>query len=95
MQVLRINTNAIRVYLDGNQWECLISSSMPQLRIFDFQHRHRLGYHVNDTIIANYQTLIDKFNSSFWINRQWLFDTEQICVNGCSYSIFYSRTSNK
>jgi len=95
LQVLRINTNGIRVYFDGDQWKDLILSSMTKLRIFDFQSRYRLGYLVDDTIKSEYQNLIDKFNSSFWIDRQWLFDTEQISVNNCIYHLFYSKTSNK
>ncbi|CAF1285311.1 unnamed protein product, partial [Rotaria sordida] len=38
IEVLRLTTKADESYLDAKQWEQLISSSMPNLRVFDINH---------------------------------------------------------
>ncbi|CAF4083720.1 unnamed protein product, partial [Rotaria sordida] len=38
VEVLRLTIKADESYLDAKQWEQLISSSMPNLRVFDINH---------------------------------------------------------
>ncbi|CAF3164044.1 unnamed protein product [Rotaria sp. Silwood2] len=68
IEVLRISTQYDTAYLDAKRWEHLITSYMPNLRIFDIHHdggvqRNQLTYH----------DLINQFRSSFWIERDWFF----------------------
>ncbi|CAF4995491.1 unnamed protein product, partial [Rotaria sp. Silwood1] len=54
IQVLRIVADYTRFstfnmeYLNADQWEQLISTHMPNLRIFDFQHQYRSWYNNHD-----------------------------------------------
>ncbi|CAF4046103.1 unnamed protein product [Rotaria sp. Silwood2] len=59
-------------YLNADRWEQLISIHMLNLRVFDFQLSYR-GLDSNDERQA-FETLINKFNSTFWIEHQWFFD---------------------
>jgi hypothetical protein len=64
IEVLHLTTQNDPTYLDAKQLEKLIVSLMPNLRVFDIHHTgSALTYH----------DLINQFNSSFWIQRQWFF----------------------
>ncbi|CAF2742025.1 unnamed protein product [Rotaria sp. Silwood2] len=72
LEVLRITTHQDIAYLDADRWEQLIVQHMPQLRRFDFDHHHKLLYNEYE---YNYLSLsINRFNSPFWIKRQWIFE---------------------
>lgn len=75
LQVLRIST-IYGDYLNADQWERLILSSMPYLRIFD----------IRETC----QTLFSKFNSSFWSERKWFFSHRHHWGDYSNRGIFYS-----
>ncbi|CAF2074538.1 unnamed protein product [Rotaria magnacalcarata] len=68
VEVLRISTHYDAAYLDAKQWENLITSYMPSLRVFDI-HYDGFGS-VNG---LTYHNLIDRFTSPFWITKQWFF----------------------
>ncbi|CAF4003842.1 unnamed protein product [Rotaria sp. Silwood1] len=68
IQTLRLTTCQYDDYLNAEQWEKLIISYMPCLRIFDINHTNPVTY---DT--SRYQTLINGFDSLFWIERKWFF----------------------
>jgi len=69
LQVLRVSLRAFKGYLDADRWERLISQHMPNLRKFHFRHGEIIDDDFNVTI---FYKLINRFNSSFWIERQWV-----------------------
>jgi hypothetical protein len=84
-EVLHITSSKDPSYLDAKRWEELIVSSMPNLRIFDFSHNGLPGNNV-----LTYHDLIDQFNSSFWISKQWFFTHEHTWQENSDNGIFYS-----
>jgi len=89
LEILNICTRADDYYLIAERWEQLIINSMPNLRIFDFQHYWEPVDNSNreqDT----YHTLIQRFTSSFWINRQWFFAHQHFSSRGIRDAVFYS-----
>ena len=88
LQLLRISISDNEAYLDANRWQKLILTSMPFLRIFDFQHKQFV--HKFPAYEDHYHALINQFNSSFWSERQWFF-AHQHYIQGCvGRAIFYS-----
>jgi len=68
-------------YLDTNRWEELISKKIISLTKFNFRYHDTID---DDFIIDSYYSLINRFTSSFWIDRQWIFkllieDDDLIC----------------
>lgn len=59
-------------YLNANRWEQLISTFLPNLRIFDFQHYFPAVDHSKYQEVCD--TLVNNFNSLFWTKRQWFFE---------------------
>jgi hypothetical protein len=71
VQVLRVSQRYNEQYLYANQWQRVILSHMSHLRIFDIYFNYILSWADN---ITDFITLIDKFNSRFWFERQWFFE---------------------
>ncbi|CAF1483193.1 unnamed protein product [Adineta steineri] len=76
-------------YIDADRWERLISTHMLNLRIFDFQY-------TSDRFDPDYkhpefETLVNKFNSQFWIEHQWFFNWHYHQTILSNYANFYSR----
>ncbi|CAF4109435.1 unnamed protein product [Rotaria sordida] len=92
IQVLRINMSIVGFYyldyLNADQWERLISTYMPNIRTFVFKHKFR-SYYQNIDRIA-YKTQISKFNSLFWMKRQWFFEHQYGRQKRSNVAIFYS-----
>ncbi|CAF3479752.1 unnamed protein product [Rotaria socialis] len=83
--LLRISTHYDAAYLDAQQWENLITSYMPSLRIFDIHHD---GFgSVNG---LTYHDLIDRFTSLFWITKQWHFTHQHNWRERLNSGVFYS-----
>ncbi|CAF4947184.1 unnamed protein product, partial [Rotaria sp. Silwood1] len=76
-------------YLNAGRWEQLISTHMLNLRIFDFQFSYR-GLESNNER-QTFETLINKFNSTFWIEHQWFFDHHYHQITWSNPAVFYSR----
>jgi len=75
-------------FLNADQWERLILNYIPNLRIFDFQHKRRVS-NFNEERLA-YETQVNKFNSLFWMKREWFFEYQ---YNGKRFDnavVFYS-----
>lgn len=87
IQVFRISTNFDREYLNANRWERIISSSIPDLRIFDIQH---LVYIRDENLEQIYNEQIKNFSSSFWKERGWYFQQQNCEENIPKYSLFFS-----
>jgi hypothetical protein len=85
LKLLRIFNRTDITYLDANRWQWLISHHMYRLSVFDFQHSIRIEEVEN---IQVYHTMINKFASSFWIERQWFFAHQHCSQYGCMK--FYS-----
>ncbi|CAF3279522.1 unnamed protein product [Rotaria sp. Silwood2] len=84
IEVLRISSKSNRDCLDSNRWERLISNHFPRLRKFDFEHI------VEITNGDTYYSLIDGFNSLFWIERQWFFTPQYYQYKDTYWLLFYS-----
>ncbi|CAF1339664.1 unnamed protein product [Rotaria sordida] len=78
-EILHISTKSDQTYLDAKQWEELILSSMPNLHTFDISHDG-----------GTYHDLINQFNSSFWIKKQWFFTHQHDLQETLDSGIFYS-----
>ncbi|CAF3509317.1 unnamed protein product [Rotaria sp. Silwood1] len=89
LKILRLYTQRDIEYLNADRWEQLILCQMSNLHRFDFHHQiitdeNILDYH-------RYHILIDKFKSSFWINRKWFFTHQHYkSKDFTSWIIFYS-----
>ncbi|CAF0906703.1 unnamed protein product [Rotaria sordida] len=89
LEVLSICTRADDHYLIADRWQQLIINHIPNLRIFDFQHYWE-PVDDNNTEQRTYHLLIDRFTSSFWINRQWFFAHQHFSRRGIRDAVFYS-----
>ena len=89
LEILQLTiTSSNREYLNPNRWEQLISNYIPNLRIFDFQHRNKLRP-ISDISLTCMQ-LNTLFTSSFWSKHQWFF-THQCIWQGSYYeALLYS-----
>lgn len=68
LRVLQISTQHESEFLNADRWERLISKRMSLLQTFIFEHQTR------ETLPDDrHHQLMNKFNSSFWSNRQWFF----------------------
>ena len=87
IEVLHITTRSDQSYLDAQRWEQLILSSMPNLRVFNFNNHNHLEMVNPET----YHDIVKQFTSRFWIERQWFF-THQHKWQGTDIEsgIFYS-----
>ncbi|CAF1415118.1 unnamed protein product [Adineta steineri] len=81
IEVLHITTCDDPQFLNAKRWERLIISFMPNLCIFDMNHTG---------LADKYHDLINNFNSSFWIDKQWYFTHEHISKDNSQTGIFYS-----
>jgi len=88
LQILCITTSHDITYLDADRWQHLILSHMPNLSIFNIQYIY--FEKSNGNAISIFDALINKFNSSFWIERQWFFATQYHCELDYDNIIFYS-----
>jgi len=91
IQTLRItiySNGSEKQYLDANRWERLISTVLPNLRIFDFQQHYPVLNHVKYQEICD--TLANNFNSSFWTKRKWFFEYRYCRRQDDNTIIFYS-----
>jgi hypothetical protein len=66
LRVLYINTSLDSLYLDADRWERIISQHLPLLRTFNFEYK--------DFNLISHNVLVNKFTSSFWIDRRWIFE---------------------
>lgn len=87
VQVFRISMNDDIQYLSANRWERIISSSMPNLRIFDIQHLYIIP-NEHDQLV--YDDLIKQFTSSFWVQRRWYFQQQRSEEISPNYGLFFS-----
>ncbi|CAF1177407.1 unnamed protein product [Adineta steineri] len=72
VEVLHISTYERNI--NANEWKQLMSLSLPNLRVFNIQF---LVYFTNQPPQKNdIEQKIKLFNSSFWTERQWLFEYE-------------------
>jgi hypothetical protein len=75
-------------FLNADRWERLISTHIPNLRIFDFQHKNSV-LNFNEKQLA-YETLVNKFNSLFWMKREWFFEYQYYGKRFDNAVVFYS-----
>ena len=75
VETLRVSGSRGDRFFQANQWQQLISISMPRLRTFDL-HYIACIYEHDDADDDHRQVLIDQFSSAFWLEHQWLFDCQ-------------------
>ncbi|CAF2114621.1 unnamed protein product [Rotaria magnacalcarata] len=85
IEILHISTYKNSAYSRAKQWEELISSSMPNLRIFDLQNHYTEAM---DRFL--YLCLSGQYKSKFWIEKQWFFEHEHDCHESSNNGIFFS-----
>ncbi|CAF4091400.1 unnamed protein product [Rotaria sordida] len=88
LQILRLSTSHDITYLDADRWQNLILSHMSNLNVFDLQFIYFVESDEDITFI--YDVQINKFTSSFWIERQWFFSTQYSCRQNQYSIMFYS-----
>ena len=99
VEILRFTTISTWYYsremehLNAVRWEQIISTNLPNLRIFDFQQKYQSRHHpVND---QEYQTKINEFNSLFWMQHQWFFVLQSYKTKHYKNYLFYSTSPYK
>ncbi|CAF1424667.1 unnamed protein product [Rotaria sordida] len=85
VQTLRLTTYHDAAYLNAKQWQKLIVTYMPYLRIFDINHEGSVK-----TNTLTYHDIINEFNSSFWIKNRWFFTHQHISKDQPDNVILYS-----
>ncbi len=60
-------------YLDANRWERFILNNLPQLEKFYFTYA---AHFEENSQPLTYLEKRDQFSSSFWLERQWILETE-------------------
>jgi len=85
VEVLRLTTRFDEAYLDAKRWEELIVSYMPNLRVFDINHEGPVR--INP---LSYHGLINQFNSSFWIEKEWFFTHQHDWQERLDSGVFHS-----
>jgi hypothetical protein len=81
-------------YLNGHRWEQLILQSLPQLEEFYLKYHEYREYHNYEDESLQYLGEPNQFTSSFWMARQWIFETE-IDIFNIIYSVRPYRYINK
>ncbi|UJR14501.1 hypothetical protein I4U23_001497 [Adineta vaga] len=88
-QVLSVSTKSDLEYLYADRWEQLIRSQMPCLQRFYLQYQSIINEEFEEFEI--YCTLVEGFNSSFWLEKGWLFKYQlYTCNDGSSWIKFHS-----
>jgi hypothetical protein len=86
VEVLRLSTERFACEcLDAKRWERLISSSMPSLRIFDVNF---YGFGMPNQL--TFHELVNQFNSSFWMDKQWFFTHQHGWQEDLNHGMLYS-----
>ena len=90
VQVLHITVDYVGnlEYINAERWERLISSHMPNLRVFDFQHQYNLLDFNEDR--QTYESRFHQFNSTFWLKRQWFFEYQYQSNEHSDIAVFYT-----
>ncbi|CAF2233828.1 unnamed protein product [Rotaria magnacalcarata] len=85
VQMLRLTTGYNEKCLNAKRWQQLIMSYMLYLRIFDINHQDYIGKKK-----FTYHHIINQFNSSFWMEKNWFFthqhDRKKQSTSGILYS---------
>lgn len=88
LKLLRLSTRKDdETYLDGDRWQRLISSHMPDLKVFDFEHFIWIN---TQEALDVYHMRIAQFDSSFWHQRKWFFEHEHDATFAARVTKFYS-----
>jgi len=77
LQILRIVISLDSSYLDADRWERLILKYMPHLQILNIKYYERV---LNQFTLGPYYSRLNRFISSFWIQRKWFLELK-ICTN--------------
>ena len=75
-------------YLNADRWQQLITTHMPNLRVFDFQHQHCSYGRLIDRQL--YQIEMVKFNSLFWLEHHWFFECQLAQTATFNYALLCS-----
>ncbi|UJR34457.1 hypothetical protein I4U23_021864 [Adineta vaga] len=89
LRLLYLLTDKDDKYLKAQKWEHLIKYDMTHLRIFNFQHQHKIPMKYPETC----RQLIERFSTSFSTKRKWFFTHQHYQLED-SNSIKVSEESN-
>jgi hypothetical protein len=96
LQVLDITCSRDTAYLDADRWKRIISQYLLHLRIFKFKYEETIDEDLEATL---HHEQINRFNSTFWMKRNWFFhlyiDSDAWTENLIVYSILPSRYIEK
>ncbi len=70
LQVLDITCSRDTAYLDADRWERIISEYLLDLRVFKFKYEEVIDEDLEATL---HHEQINRFNSTFWMKRNWFF----------------------
>ncbi len=92
LRILHFSPASDIVYLDADRWERLISQHMPYLHTFHFEY--------SDIVFGrfefqSYHSFINRFTSSFWIEKGWIFDIQTDLNHWPPIEIIYSIKPHK
>ena len=82
LRILCISTENNRTYLEANQWEDIISASIPNLEIFDFQCSYSTA--------QSSELMFSDFTTPFWTDRQWFFALQHPDKQSSRSTLFYT-----
>jgi hypothetical protein len=83
LRVLNLIPSSDIAYLDANRWERLISQYMPYLHTFQFEYSDRFQF-------QSYHSFVNRFTSSFWIEKGWIFNIQTDLIYWPPIEIIYS-----
>ncbi|CAF0851843.1 unnamed protein product [Adineta steineri] len=82
IEVLHLSVYGKEEYINANQWQELILTSMPFLRVFNIC--------VRSSISLLSMSQLNEFKSSFWHDRQWFFTHQGYLARSFYIPTFYS-----
>jgi hypothetical protein len=71
IEILHLVTSYVSSYIDPDRWEQLILKSMPRLKILNFKYSVLT---FDQDYLQQYHSILNRFISSFWIERKWFFE---------------------
>lgn len=74
IEILHLSTSWDSSYIDADRWERFILQYMPHLRILNFKYSSVSSYF--HSFPEHYHSTLNRFISSFWIKRKWVFELQ-------------------
>ncbi len=92
LRLLHLTSSLDITYLNADRWERLISQHMPYLHTFQLKHSDVISGCFK---VQSYHSFINRFTSSFWIEKGWLLDIQTDLNHWPPIKIIYSIQPHK